>query len=1039
MAENKITIHQAFYGEVNRAHSCIKQTLTDPDLTSFLIAFTDRPAALPPGVNLLPYLSGGSFSKYYVLTKTFPDTTATRAGMVFTHVLILNLEDIFGLNNLQDVLSHFVDSTKNKIDDIKEFQTDIFDVSINSSSKQQPKYIQETISAFISGVRPILFSGDISAFSNALQQIWNSPNTSSRSKIKFRTSFTLSDIQGVKDLTIVSIQNDFLPKWQGQKIIQGENQIKVEINSLSEALFLGHKNENPFYNFLIELNLNVSEVQSYGQYENIFTNYTSISKVEDANILRQDIRTLAKISPSPEKGQAIKEKFLDRLSILMRYKKDNNVKALRNIDWTAFVDGEGKAKQIVSSFIACEIENQNLKQFQPLSELVDLSISETEQNWWHKTIAESIVNAFKKQSHASLKNIWQLIDFSENTLRNLLSIISSIQDCDIILRKSIPEKLKEETCKSLVQIAQKKNWYLFHADILLKQFSIETSIEKQLELEEKLSLTISVGVKYLVEKLTPQKLIDLTLKTGDKKLIELSVEVIEKNVSLLRDVDLSVSCWLDIWTAFVIKTKKVFAGLAGQEIRIVSSVLDLVTRGKNVNDTVIGQIADSTFSDLSGYKNRSKVWGTINKSYKEKFLSATTPSVFNNLLTGKITAKSIESDISDRITSDSFMTKFLSKNRNDIEPVILVFSGFNNLKDHFLSDYISYYRGNISDAQSKKLGELINNKKFIKSARSIYEKAKYNSSFNNAFEMCRELVNLNWLESLFSFGVLNKQPDKTAIITTTAINKERSAREDLPTVVILTALNEEYLAVREHLKEIVEADQNDTNYEAGIFEFNSKEIAKVFIRECGAKNTIAAQETERAIQYFKPDLMFFVGIAGSRKPNDFSIGDVIFPEKVYSYEGGKSEKDSFAARPDIAAITYTLKEIAKKERRKDDWKTLVKGSWPVDFKADLGVIASGEQIIEHYNSEIGKILTEHCNDTSAVEMEGFGFAYAANRQGRETSNLLIGIVRGISDIIEQPSKKKKNKNHDRRPANAKKFASATAAAFAFWLILKTYE
>lgn len=1039
MADNRITIHQAFYGEVNRAHSCIKQTLSDPDLTSFLIAFTDRPAALPPGVILLPYLSGSAFSKYYVLTKTFPDTSATRAGMVFSHVLILNLEDIVRVSNLELVLSHFVDSTENKIDEIKEYQVNISDPSYNSSSKHQPKYIQETISAFISGINPILFSGDISTFSNALQQIWNSPNTSSRKKIKFRTSFTLADIESVKDLTIVSIQKDFLSKWQGQKIIQGENQNKVEINSLSEALFLGHKSDNPFYNFLVELNVNLSEVQSYGQYEKIFTNYTSLNIVEDANILRQDIRALAKISISPKDGTTIKEKFLDRLATLIHDKKDSNLKALRNIEWAALPNGEEKGKQIVSSFILSEIENPSQKQFQSLSELVDLSISEKEQNWWHQTISESISNEFKKQNEVSLKNIWHLIDFSKSTLKNLLFVFSTIQDCEVILRKSIPENLRTESCKYLIQIAQKNNWYLLHADILLKQFSLEASTEKQIELEEKLPLEDSVGVKYLTGKLTPKKIIDLALKTRDKKLIELSVVAIEMNTSLLKDIDLSVTSWLDIWTAFVIKTKKVFFGLAGHEKRIVSIVLDLVTKGENISDTIIALIADSPFSDLSDYKNRSKIWRAINTSHKEKFLAATTQSVFKILLAGKIEANSIESDISDRVTSDLFITKFLNENRNDIEPVIVVFSSFKNLKDNFLADYISYFRGNISVSQAKKLGELVNSNKFSKSARAIYDKAKYNSSFGPALEICREFVSLNWWESIWSFGTSTSGTHKPTSITIPILNKEQRAREKLPTVVILTAINEEYLAVREHLKETVEADQNDTNYEVGIFEFMGKEIAKVFIRECGAKNTTAAQETERAIQYFKPDLMFFVGIAGSRKPKDFSIGDVIFPEKVYSYEGGKSEKDSFVARPDIATITYTLKEIAKKERRKNDWKTLVKGNWPENFKADLGVIASGEQVVEHYTSEIGKILSKHYNDTSAVEMEGFGFAHAANRQGRETSNLLIGIVRGISDIIEQPSKKNNDNSNDRRPANAKVFASATASAFAFWLILKTYE
>ncbi|MCW3106378.1 MAG: hypothetical protein JWQ09_884 [Segetibacter sp.] len=264
------------------------------------------------------------------------------------------------------------------------------------------------------------------------------------------------------------------------------------------------------------------------------------------------------------------------------------------------------------------------------------------------------------------------------------------------------------------------------------------------------------------------------------------------------------------------------------------------------------------------------------------------------------------------------------------------------------------------------------------------------------------------------------------------------ANVTLPVVVVLTAINEEYSAVRKHLSQIVEVEKNDTHYEEGIFEYGGKKIAKIIIRESGARNTIASQETERALQYFSPDALFFVGIAGSRKPRDFTIGDVIVPEKIYYYEGGKAEKDTFVSRPDTADVSFTLLEIAKTERRKSDWKTLIKGKWEGDVKADLGVIASGEQVVEHYDSGIGKILSEHFNDTSAVEMEGFGFAKAARRQGRQLSGLLVGIVRGISDIIKEPSSPESN-DADRRPLKVKEMASDTAAAFAFWLIYKTFR
>ncbi len=1042
MEENRIIIHQAFYGEVGRSHSCIIQTITDPDLTSFLITFTDRPASLPPGVNLMPYVSGSAFTKYYIFTKTFPDHTATRAGMVFTHVLILNQPDVNSIHDLQDVFSHFVSSTENKNDELKETIIKCSKTSPASGGRNQPNYIQQTISYFIKAVRPILFSGEIETFRNVLQQIWNSPNKESRKKIKFRISFTPSDIENISDLTIVLIQKDFLSKWQGKSIIYGEHQDYVEIKSYSEALFLGLEEANSFCDFLVKLNVNLSDVLNYSLYEKVFSNFISIKQIDDANILRQDIRVLSKISPNPMDGKSIKEKFIERLTMLIRNKKDTNIKALRNIDWSGYLDGEIKGKQIVTEFVIREIENPypNANQFDNLIDIIAMSIVDEEKNWWHDSVKDAMVTTFKKETEIAVKNIWKLVDLSEVRLIYIFSILGSVKDCDNILLRYFPEKLRTQTCNALAKIALKKKWYLFHANIILKQLLIDVALEKQIDVEQKLFLDDSVGVKYIVGKLSSEKLIECALKNRQSKLIELSVEVIIKNNSLLKEINLLVEGWLEIWTSVVLSTNKIFNGLIGREQEIVFSLLDLIAKGKKVNAFLFGLIAETNYSDISEYKNRSEIWAVFPPLHKEKFLISTTQSVLKNLLSGKIEVTSIEAELSDIIISDVFIINFLSKNSSNIGPVIFIYSSFNNLKDEFLATYIEHFPITITELQAKKLGSLIVKYKFLKSAKSVSEKAEYNNSFHPAYENCKELVTVDWWESFNIFGNSSNKRLKGKPQVFPTFNKEPLMRNMLPTVIILTAIKEEYLAVRQHIKEVVEAKQNDTHYEAGIFEFNGKEIAKIIIRECGAKNTTSAIETERAINYFKPNAMFFVGIAGSRKPKDFGIGDVIFPEVILSYEGGKSEKETFLARPDIGVLTYAVLETAKAERKKEDWKMLIKNSIdPKNVKADIGIIASGEQVVEHFESEVGAILTKHYNHTSAIEMEGFGFAKTINRQGRETSNIMTGIVRGISDIIEQPTKIKKNKETDRRPANAKQIASDTAAAFAFWLIFKIYD
>ena len=130
--------------------------------------------------------------------------------------------------------------------------------------------------------------------------------------------------------------------------------------------------------------------------------------------------------------------------------------------------------------------------------------------------------------------------------------------------------------------------------------------------------------------------------------------------------------------------------------------------------------------------------------------------------------------------------------------------------------------------------------------------------------------------------------------------------------VILTALPVEYEAIRNHLNNIVEEIHSvGTIYEKGIFlSWN------VLIAEIGPGNEGAAMEVERAIQFFDPDIILFVGIAGGIK--DVTIGDVVAAKEIYHYESGKVKED-FYSRPKIGKSTHFIVQRAIAEAKKRDW------------------------------------------------------------------------------------------------------------------------
>ena len=240
-------------------------------------------------------------------------------------------------------------------------------------------------------------------------------------------------------------------------------------------------------------------------------------------------------------------------------------------------------------------------------------------------------------------------------------------------------------------------------------------------------------------------------------------------------------------------------------------------------------------------------------------------------------------------------------------------------------------------------------------------------------------------------------------------------------IVILTALPVEYKAVRSYLTDLKEeVHPQGTIYERGKF-IDNKKLWDVGIVEIGPGNNGAAGEAERAVSYFKPDIMLFVGVAGGIK--DVKIGDVVASTKVYGYESGKIE-EIFKSRPNIGLSSYNLEQRARVESRKEDWfQRLPSIPNPIP-KVFVAPIAAGEKVVASTKSEVFRLLRSHYGDAIAVEMEGIGFLKVAHTN-QKVSAL---IIRGISDLIDGKS------NADAE--GSQEIAAYHASAFAFQILAK---
>ena len=234
-------------------------------------------------------------------------------------------------------------------------------------------------------------------------------------------------------------------------------------------------------------------------------------------------------------------------------------------------------------------------------------------------------------------------------------------------------------------------------------------------------------------------------------------------------------------------------------------------------------------------------------------------------------------------------------------------------------------------------------------------------------------------------------------------------------ILIQTALSLEFEAVKTFLSnpQVERHPSTGSIYNKGIYKEN-----EVLIVETGAGNVRSADETGRAIEFYKPDFVFFVGVAGGLK--DVKIGDVVASSKVIGFEMGKDDTE-FKPRLDTIPSSYILEQIAKHVKRKNKWKELIKVEKNDEPEAFVQPIAAGEKVISSNKSLAFSYLKKYCSDAVAVDMEGNGFLLAARPYHAHAIE-----VRGISDLIENKAEADSEGSQPR--------AAANAAAFCFEMI-----
>jgi nucleoside phosphorylase len=258
-----------------------------------------------------------------------------------------------------------------------------------------------------------------------------------------------------------------------------------------------------------------------------------------------------------------------------------------------------------------------------------------------------------------------------------------------------------------------------------------------------------------------------------------------------------------------------------------------------------------------------------------------------------------------------------------------------------------------------------------------------------------------------------------------------------PRVTIITAIKEEFEAVREFLVQTSDITDPATGYVYLTAVFPSRANRP----NCALAWDVCLPTWSTAGNIFsgikagiissvtQPDILLMIGCAGGI-PDKVNLYDVVVGSRIWYYEPGVVEGKDLISRPDMARPTKRLFERAQLEATDQRWLAYLRPNIPnEEISVRAEPIAAGELLLKASSGDYLAHVKRASPRAIAVEQEGFGVMIAAHE-----ANVSAMVIRGISDLLAD--KKDPPPLQGRVPMRDPNQERATrhAAAFAFCVL-----
>ena len=734
-----IIIHQAICGERNKAWDLLKTTMPDSDIAKQIAFKTDLQDSPPSGIPWQPVIRGFPFDDYYLLVKTYPDTSPeVRKGRVFSHCHVIAKEDLHDIVDLKQLLAHFKDS----ID--KSISLEI--ITYNEKTESIPTIRESLQLRFNKAIRgftnleshnsTIIWIGQ-EDYEYAVCRFWQLLTPEQRVTFNFGINFNKSEISPGKInfiTTLENIENKFVNS--GFCVIRKDD--SIVLTEFSEK-FLGGDIEaserlTAFKRAIETTDLPVSEISIIAKG---ITTFENISTVQDLKLLVTLSHIVAKYSPDEKKGIIFKNQLLDKICSIAGKANVKEIMLLKIFKIESFKDSEIKLSHAMIIWIDNILFSVTENKKRDLTSIIKQYYETTSTNWWVNLIGEKAKNFLAKIDSSRAEVIWQWITNNIGLLKKLQSDIDISRTAENHLISHFPAKIEKSMFCVLKSFAAEINWLKLHAAILKNEHPFELAISEQLKVDT--DLHFYEAVKIITNGVKPQSILDFAVTNGDDRLIKIAGHLCHDDSTLLTKINVRNSHWQGIWFEAISNGNSIADGIKKPQKEIFK-LFDNLVEGNSCNENLLEEISESEFANLLDYPKMELICLKLPISLKNKFLEKTASTLLKSVSEDSTFEVPSDKILSDYIINSEAISTFLYYNRGNIKNALPIFSTFKQLHERILKDYVSFYTGPLNVIDATQLGKLVSDRRYKNVSYVINYKTFPDNNFKYALTECYSLL-----------------------------------------------------------------------------------------------------------------------------------------------------------------------------------------------------------------------------------------------------------------------------------------------------------